>query len=305
MTLRSLATVFIATQFSLAALGQAPVEPSPQPVAPSVAPAADSTDLPTPDALFEKYVQAIGGMDAIKRHTAVKYVGTVKVASLNYSAFLTLWQVAPSSLVLYIEPPGVTRSTQYCDGTLSWGYEPPPNGTGWSLFEGEQHADMLLTADFYGDAEYKNRYDQLNTVESTDFNGHPAFKVFAHTPNGKEQFLFFDAETGLILGQHTIQIEGGNPVPLIIINDEYQEVDGVKYIKGQTHRTPGRDIVFNYKVIEPNPKDVPPIVLPDELKNRVRPPGAATPSQPSPAPEPAPEAPAVPPQDHPAPSDPK
>lgn len=263
---------------------------SPPAAQPVPAPVSGNAALPAAEELFEKYIQAIGGLDAIHRHTAIKYVGTVKAPAMNYSAFLTIWQVAPRSLVMYIEPPGIPRSYQYCNGTLSWGFDPPPMGTGWRFFEGEQHEDMLYSADFYSDADYKNRYEKIATHEKTDFNGHTAYKVLARAPSGKEQFIFFDAETGLILGLHSVQIEDGKQIPLIIINDEYKEVDGVKYIGGQTHRTPGRDIVFTYRVIEPNPKDIPPIEIPAELKDQVPPPGLAPAPAPSPVTDPAPEA---------------
>jgi len=225
-----------------------------------------STALPAGTDLFAKYVDAIGGMEAIKRHTSIKYVGTVRIADLNYSAFLTIWQAAPRTLVMHIEPPGAPRAMQFCDGERTWGYDAPPGGTGWRFFSGSQHDDLYFSADFYADADYQNRYETIETKEETDFNGRRAFKVYVRCPDGREQFVFFDAETSLIVGVHTIHDEAGNLTPLIIINGEYKEIDGVKYVTGQTHRTPGRDIVFTYRVIEPNPKDMPSIEMPDELK---------------------------------------
>ena len=259
----------------------APPAIPPAPAAPPAAPVA--ADLPAAADLFENYIRAIGGMDAIKRHTSIKYMGTVRIADMNYSAFLTVWQAAPRSLVMHVEPPGGARAMQFCDGSRSWGYDAPPAGPGWRFFEGSQHADILFSSDFYGDADYKQRYEVIETRERTDFNGRPAFKVYVKCADSREQFLFFDAETALIIGTHTIHDEGGRLTPLIIVNGEYKEVDGVKYVSGQTHRTPGRDVVFTYRVIEPNPKDMPAIEIPDELK------GSAPSPAPKPAPAPAPD----------------
>jgi hypothetical protein len=253
-----------------------PPSPAAPPIPPPVPPTAPGTALPDAASLFEEYVKAIGGIDAIKRHTSIKYVGTIKIPSLNYSAFLTLWQAAPRSLVMYIEPPGAARASQFCDGERSWGYDAPPAGTGWRFFDGAQHADMVFSSDFYADSDYKARYSEIKTVEVTDFNGRDAYKVLTKCADGREQFLFFDIETSLILGAHTVQDEDGRLIPLIVINSDYKEVDGVKYITGQTHRTPGRDIVFLYRVIEPNPKDMPSLELPDELKSAAPAPGAAS-----------------------------
>lgn len=270
----------------LASLAAGAAHAQPAATTPTSTPAATApaTGLPDAASLFERYIAAIGGMDAIKRHTSIKYVGTIKIPEMNYSAFLTLWQAAPKSLVMYIEPPGATRASQFCDGVRSWGYDAPPAGTGWRFFEGSQLADMLFSSDFYADSEYKTRYTEIKTVETTDFNGREAYKVLTKSADGREQFLFFDRETSLILGAHTLQDEGGRLIPLIIINGEYKEVDGVKYITGQTHRTPGRDIVFIYRVIEPNAKDMPSLELPDDLKTDSLPPGAVAPAPPPPQP---------------------
>lgn len=235
-------------------------------------PTAAAQTLPDAKDLFEKHIQAIGGRDAIKKHTSLKFTGTLKIPSMNYSAFTTIWQVAPATMVMYTEPPGGGRGEVYTDGVDAWEFMPTPGGgSKWTLYTDSRKADTLFSADFYGDVEYDRRYAKIQTVELTDFNGRSAYKVFAEATLGKQFFLFFDRDSGLILGSHTVQSEGGQTIPIIMVYEPYKDIDGVKYITGVTQRTPSMDVVLTYRVIEPGPKDVPPVQMPEELRGPLAP----------------------------------
>lgn len=264
MTVRSLGACLLLTIAPLALLAgtataQSVVVPSP----------SGSQSLPIAETLFDRHIAAIGGMEAIKKHTSLKFTGTIKIPAMKYTAFTTLWQIAPNSLAMFTEPPGAARGETYCDGTYAWDKMPAPDGsTILTLHTDSRWAETLFSADFYADVDYKARYKTTRTTEATEFNGAPAYKVLVESHLGKQLYIFFDQKSGLIVGSHTVQSEGGQLVPLITINGPYTEVDGVKYISGVTHRTPTGDIILSYRVIEPAPKDVPPITLPDELKEQ-------------------------------------
>ncbi|MCW5769344.1 MAG: hypothetical protein KIT19_11740 [Phycisphaeraceae bacterium] len=238
--------------------------------------------LPEAATLFDQHVQAIGGIDAVRRHASLKFTGTIKIPAMKYTAFTTIWQVAPASFAMYTEPPGGQRGEVYCDGTHAWEKMPLPDGSIRAvLYTDSRWTDTVYSASFYGDADPASRYSKIQTVELTDFNGSPAYKVFAEATVGKQLFLFFDQKSGLIVGSHTVQSEGGQTIPVIMIYDAYREVDGVKYITGVTQRTPGGDVIISYRAIEANPSDVPLIELPAELRAQATQLGA-TPPDPEP-----------------------
>ncbi|MBX3360887.1 MAG: hypothetical protein KF705_05510 [Phycisphaeraceae bacterium] len=244
--------------------------------------AAARSSLPEAASLFDRHVQGIGGIDAVRRHTSLKFTGTIKIPAMKYTAFTTIWQVAPASFAMYTEPPGGQRGEVYCDGTHAWEMMPLPDGSIRAvLYTDSRWTDTVYSASFYGDADYASRYSKVQTVELVDFNGSPAYKVFAEATVGKQLFLFFDERSGLIVGSHTVQNEGGQTIPVIMIYDAYREVDGVKYITGVTQRTPGGDVIISYRAIEANPSDVPLIELPAELRAQATQLGA-TPPDPEP-----------------------
>lgn len=259
------ATLMLTLCVGLAGVGvdaRAQVSPA---ITPPSTPAA-SSELPSPESLFEKHIEAIGGEENARRHTSIKFTGTIRIPAHNYSAFLTTWQVEPRSILTNIESPGGSPMVVASDGTRAWGLTPPPIGTGWAMIEGDRLQDLLFSADFYGEIGYKSRYTKLQTIERSDFDGTRCWKVYAESHSGKKFFLFFDQKSGLLVGTHTELNEEGVSVPLIVILDEYIEVDGVKYVTGLTQRTPAMDTVISYRKIEPNPSDVPAIEPPEELK---------------------------------------
>lgn len=264
MTVRSLGACLLLTIAPLAFLARPAAAQSVV-----VPPPPSSQTLPAAEELFERHIAAIGGLEAIKKHTSLKFTGTLKIPAMKYTAFTTLWQIAPSSLVMFTEPPGGARGETYCDGTYAWENMPAPDGSSiLTLYTGSRWTETVFSADFYADADYKNRYKTVRTAELTEFNGSPAYKVFVESRVGKQLFIFFDQKSGLIVGTHTVQSEGGDLIPLITVNSPYTEVDGVKYVSGVTHRTPTGDVILTYRVIEPFPKDVPTIKLPEVLKNQ-------------------------------------
>lgn len=269
LVLLALSTTPVVLVPSATAMGNQPTTPA-------------RSSLPEAASLFDRHVQAIGGIDAVRRHTSLKFTGTIKIPAMKYTAFTTIWQVAPASFVMYTEPPGGQRGEVYCDGTHAWEKMPLPDGSlRATLYTDSRWTDTVYSASFYGDADHASRYSRIQTVELTDFNGSPAYKVFAEAKVGKQLFLFFDERSGLIVGSHTVQNEGGQTIPVIMIYDAYREVDGVKYITGVTQRTPGGDVIISYRAIEANPSDVPLIELPAELRAQATQLGA-TPPDPEP-----------------------
>lgn len=290
MTVRSLGACLLLTIAPLALLTGAATAQSVV-----VQPTSGKQSLPAAEELFERHIAAIGGMEAIKKHTSLKFTGTIKIPAMKYTAFSTLWQVAPNSLAMFTEPPGGARGETYCDGTYAWEKMPAPDGSSiLTLYTDSRWTETLFSADFYADVDYRTRYKSTKTTELTEFNGAPAYKVLAESNLGKQLYIFFDQRSGLIVGTHTVQSEGGQMIPLITINGPYTEVDGVKYISGVTHRTPTGDIILTYRVIEPFPKDVPPIELPDALREQAAALGASSPQTPAELP---PVEPSAPPQE--------
>ena len=141
----------------------------------------------------------------------------------------TMYAAAPDKMVMNIET-AMGAMNQGTNGEIAWSDNPM---TGAQLLAGEQLAGMKQQADFYAPLNYSKHFTTMETVEATDFNGQPAYKVKLVNAAGRESFEFFAKDTGLLLGMQGVQAGpmGENEVKLAF--SDYKDFGGVK-IPGKT-----------------------------------------------------------------------
>jgi hypothetical protein len=157
--------------------------------------------LPTPAALLARYVDALGGESALRKHQSSTRKGKMAIAAMGMEGSTTIQAAAPDKLVMNIET-GMGAMNQGYNGTIGWSDNPM---TGAQLLDGDQLASMKLQADFYGPLNYSKHFTSMETVEETTFDGQAAYKVKAVNTAGKEQTQYFAKDTGLLLGTQGIQ----------------------------------------------------------------------------------------------------
>src|SRR3712207_1242542 len=63
---------------------------------------ATASSLPAGRALIDRYVQAIGGRDAVLRRTTIRYVGTMEIPAAGAKGDLTLEKEAPNKMAMTV-----------------------------------------------------------------------------------------------------------------------------------------------------------------------------------------------------------
>ena len=183
----------------LALDAQAPQTQAPPPkpgTAAAAKPAAEN--LPSAKSLIAKYIAAIGGREAILSHSSTHSTGTFTVASAGMTGSIELFAAKPNKSLVKITIPGVGEITEGFDGTNGWTISPM---TGPMLLQGKQLEEKRFDTDFYGELHDASRYESMTTVERTDFDGRPCYKVRLVRKNGGEDFEFYDVTTGLKVGR--------------------------------------------------------------------------------------------------------
>lgn len=171
--------------------------PPPKPgTATAAKPAADK--LPTARSIIAKYIAAIGGREAILSHTSTRSTGTFTVSSAGMTGSIELFAAKPNKSVVKITIAGVGEITEGFDGTNGWTISPM---TGPMLLQGKQLEEKRFDTDFYGELHDDSRYESMTTVERTDFDGRPCYKIRLVRKNGGEDFEFYDVATGLKVGR--------------------------------------------------------------------------------------------------------
>lgn len=230
----------------------------------------DSTkaELPKPEEIFSRYVEAIGGKEKMKEITSRRVDGRYVGRPFDFAARLTLWQEYPNKFHLKIhEPAGETIELAF-DGKVGWERQP---GIGLRLVEGIRLKELRDTADFWGEANWEERYLTMETVGIIDsFAGEPAYAIHVKTLSGREKMLVFSKTTGLYLGTRTLTVspDTGEPAEFESILKPYKEFGGVKFPTGMIqHFVKGNETTtIDYAKVEINSEEKHDFSPPEELK---------------------------------------
>lgn len=182
-------------------------------------------NLPSAESIFERYVEAIGGREKLMALRNRVHEGLLSESSSGAQKWLTMTYVAPNKLRIEIEEPGGTTYDIVYDGEIAW---LDAGEKGQDLLLGPMLIDLSNDADFYGEANYKERYLHVETEVQQQFKGRDAYYVKYRTRLGsKPGYSIFDVESGLLLGTRTFQAKGEDVQEVQTYIAGYKEYEGV------------------------------------------------------------------------------
>ncbi len=185
---------------------------------------ADDHELPSPDEIVARYIEAVGGEEAIRAHTSRTVKSAVEIPAMGMSGQTTAYFIAPDKMIVKSETPGVGESVQSYNGEIGW-IEDPMQGT--QILEGEMLAQIKRQARFYGDLERADLFPQQTTAGETEWNGQAAYQIDVVDVDGNELSQYFARETGLLIGAEGTQTTGMGEMEVAITIGDYEEFGGV------------------------------------------------------------------------------
>ena len=204
---RRLATISVIFACSFSAFGQG----------------TTSAALPTAKDIVARYDEALGGRDAIKRHTSSTMRGTTDLH--EQSGVLTLpfifFAGAPyRRLEKTTLPQGIGDVMNGFDGETAWSFHPK---FGAQVYSGNDRESMKRDADFYYTLNELSWFKSMETVGIEDFEGRPCYRLHGINNWDKSNDHFYDKETGLLAG-YEFDSELGRSHEIFT---DYKKVDGV------------------------------------------------------------------------------
>jgi hypothetical protein len=184
--------------------------------------AADSL-LPSVKEIVERYDNALGGRDAIMRHTSSTVRGTtdVHMAAGNATLSFVFFEGAPYRRLEKIALPGGEGDVlNGFDGETAWSFDPR---SGPAVYSGDDRESMKRDADFYYPLNEFSWFKSMETVGIEDFDGRPCYHLHGVNNWNKKNDHFYDRETSLLAG-YEFDSELG---PTHEIFSDYKKVDGV------------------------------------------------------------------------------
>lgn len=158
---------------------------------------ADRKDLPSARSVLDRHVEAIGGRAAILSHSSTYAQGTLSMPAAGVSGTLEVFAAKPDKTLLRISLGGVGEVVEGFNGTHGWSVSPM---TGPMLLEGRQLEEKRFDAEYHSELRDDSRYASIATIDQTEFDGRPCYKLRLVRKTGGEDFEFYDVKTGLKAG---------------------------------------------------------------------------------------------------------
>jgi len=176
----------------------------------------------TVDQVLDKYIQALGGRDAVAKLKTRTRKGTLTNRA-NQTANVTIEDTATGQIRTSIDgqPAPATRAF---DGKAAWGQTGPRVRD----FEGVEATNIGLAADLALPVNIKDTYNALAVQNYGRIAGHQVISLQGRRANGVSEQLMFDRESGLLVRRNIRLRTPLGELPVEIGYDDYRPVNGVQ-----------------------------------------------------------------------------
>ena len=185
---------------------------------------ADDHELPSPEEIRARLIEALGGEEALRAHTSRTVKGTFEMPAMGMSGPATIYAAAPDKMITRVEIPGMGENVQAHNGEIAW-MENPMQGA--QILDGEMLAQAKRGARFYADLEHADLFPEQTTVGEAEWNGQAAYQVDVVDVDGNEASQYFAKETGFLIGTETTQTSDMGTVEVTVTMGDYKEFGGV------------------------------------------------------------------------------
>jgi len=185
---------------------------------------AEEKDLPSGEQILDDYLKATGGKKVRKKLT-----NRVTVASLNLEAQgiqlnMTIHSAPPNRNYTVVESEFTGKIEKGSDGNVVWEIS---DMMGPQVKDGQERADFLREAHFDRFADWREIYSGTECAGIESVEDHAAYKVLMKPKSGKEQAMYFDTKSNLLV-KHEFVIENAmGSIPVTSYISDYRKVDGV------------------------------------------------------------------------------
>jgi hypothetical protein len=213
--------------------------------------------LPTAQAVYDKYAQAVGGRAAWEKVEAQSEKGTVDITFAGLSGSYER-HAAPQRMRMVMDL-GMGKVDQGFDGTVGWAMQPmagaqkmPPD----QLAAAKENA--VMGAHFLD----PSRYEKVTVDAKEVFDGVECYKLTVTSKSGQARTEFFEVATGLRRGTVNTSSAGSQTQTM----GEYREFEGRKVPTRMTIGTPQGDIVITITSVTFAKQDPTVFEAPPEVK---------------------------------------
>ncbi len=175
--------------------------------------------------IIARYVDAIGGVDAVRGHSSTHAQGTMELLGQGIQGEMRMYGAAPNKLLMIVSFPdlGIESRNGY-NGEVAWAADPM---TGERILQGDELQQVVDESDYYSDLHDSSRFQSMETLEVTEYAGRLAYKVKLVYVSGRETFEYFDVDNGLLVGAEGLQYSLMGAINVRTFISEYRQFGGL------------------------------------------------------------------------------
>jgi photosynthetic reaction center cytochrome c subunit len=183
----------------------------------------DTSSLPNAEQVFDKYLAASGGAEALGKITSRVEKGTL--SGFGDTTFpIDIYAKAPDKRISIMHIKGGDSTTAF-DGHSGWLSVPgrPPH-----IMNADENSGARIDADFRLPTDIKTLSQKFTPAPGETIDGHPTNLIVGHNDDQATLRLYFDAQSGLLIRLIRYNETPLGRLPTQIDYSDYRDADGVK-----------------------------------------------------------------------------
>lgn len=225
--------------------------------------AAQQNDLPPASEVVARYVEAIGGREAVLRPATARTVGRFEMPAAGLSGELEVFTARPDRMVTLVTIPGLGQMRTGYDGTTAWSVDPI---MGARVFEGAELDGIRDQAQYLAAVRDASLFTSMETVKRTEIGGQPCIEVKLVWQSGRESFDCYHPETGLLVASVGRQESPMGVMEVTSTFSDYRDFGGVQMPTRITQEMMGQQQVMTISEVEFDTVDESVFALPAEIQ---------------------------------------
>lgn len=226
------------------------------------APAA-AQQLPPAQQLVQRYLDAVGGREAMLAPRSTRTRGTFAMPAAGLTGELEVLSGKPNRVATRVTIPGLGDIRNGFDGTTAWSVDPM---MGARLLTGDELEAAREQADPLAAVRDPSAFTSIETVEQTNMGGQACYKVKLVYRSGRESFDCYAVDGGLLVGSVSTQESPMGSVEVVTVLSDYQQFGSLRMPTRLTQEMGGNQQVITITSVEYDVVDDAAFALPAEIQ---------------------------------------
>jgi len=202
------------------------------------------------DQILDRYVQAVGGKDALEKVTSRSMKGTLDNSDDGTTSPAEVFAKAPNKFLSVVSLGESGQALEAFTGDTGWAKDPD------SGLHDMSKQDLIAARrdyEFYREIKLKELFPKMALGGKARVADRDAYVVEATTADGATEKLYFDVQSGLLVRRDFERINIDDGIVLWEVDyDDYKDVDGVKVPATVTRKTPDFSLTWRFTEIKNN-----------------------------------------------------